>query len=173
MTVAIVALMACEGPIGKTGPQGPQGPEGDPGAHGSHGTHGTDGETGEAGEAGPQGPAGMDGYDALEGRDAIIEIPLHVHLNSSLRHDIKQYFRGGREDLVYTLHEVKSCGALTDGYNACSGSAPKFSVSIPDEDGFVTITVLRGGDAKFIAVIRASEPESMFYAEAYLTIRRP
>ncbi len=70
VTVLILALVGCEGPMGPVGAQGDQGIHGDQGLQGAQGDSGTTGEQGihgEQGETGAQGTTGARGAQGVQG----------------------------------------------------------------------------------------------------------
>ena len=76
LTLAVLLILACEGPAGLTGPQGHQGPQGvqgeqgiqgEVGPQGGMGPQGQQGERGEQGPPGEQGPQGERGQTGLSG----------------------------------------------------------------------------------------------------------
>ena len=73
LALAVLLILACEGPAGLTGPQGHQGPQGVQGEQGiqgevgSQGGMGPQGHQGEQGEQGPQGERGQTGLSGSQG----------------------------------------------------------------------------------------------------------
>jgi len=107
--LALLGMIACEGPVG---PEGPTGPAGADGADGMDGAAGADGQNGSDGADGQNGADGLDGQD---GSDSLADQPLSSTVALVLDRDARNNGQTSIPDYVKNLVDDYATGTLDAG----------------------------------------------------------
>lgn len=111
VSILLLLLVACEGPVGPEGPRGPVGPEGEQGPIGPVGPQGEEGPQGEQGPQGPEGEQGPPGtadivtlIGSYTANDIIVEGNL-AGVNFSIPAITQEVYEGGVILCYYAVGE--------------------------------------------------------------------